>query len=370
MGPLAILLTISQKQSLSSATFSLACWTLAGALSQPLWVSVASKIGHRTTLFSLGILTSSFHFAVGLAPNPAWTFVLAGLAGGTLPPITAQARALIAKKLEGAARMSAFDIETALASSAFVIAPLVIACAIAFDPIGPLLSCALFLVTVSIFFGNVVKTPLGVAYQERRSKNSNVLKTLVQLKPTLSLVAAGTMSYAMLACIEVAAVARLGSASTTALVLSAWAAASLVTGVILGRNPGLMKTRTALLPVPAISYLTMAWFGETHVQLFVFVLVLSGIAVTPTLALITNELARVTPSEHHSQSYAWLQAGSWLGSAAATSIAGVLVSDSLSNLLTLAAALACVPVVLLWLTQRHAPTAKSQFVRPYANSET
>ncbi|OWK24521.1 hypothetical protein AJ87_21530 [Rhizobium yanglingense] len=163
----------------------------------------------------------------------------------------------------------------------------------------------------------------------------------------------GTAAYGMLACIEVAAVARVGDQTTTALVLSAWAATSFAAGLCLSRLKNADLFRMVLLPVPAVACVGMAAFTASNLTFFSTILVLSGFAVAPTMALLSSEVARVTPSTQHTKAFAWLQASSWLGSAAATAVAGSVAINSLSLLLFMAAGLAALSVMAIFIGRWH-----------------
>ena len=358
MGPLAILLTVTPKLSLTHATYSLTCWTLAGALSQPIWIAVAERAGHRLVLLCLGFLTMVSHVAVGVLAGSIWTIALAGLAGATLPPITALARALLACHLEGDALRAAFDTESALASSAFIVAPLLVAASSVFDPAGALALCAFLLAAVSAAYARTGRSPSQRTHRARDRVPSSLRNPDAFLRwPSLVLVVAGFAAYAMLACIEVAAVAQLTRPTEASLVLCAWAAVSVIAGMVFGRLRRVDGLRIWLLTVPAIACVVMAFAAASHVTVFVAVLILSGIAVAPTLALIATEVARVTPISSHSRVFGWLQASSWMGSAAATAVAGAIVAGSLREFLLLGAALSGASVILIVIVRSFGPTA-------------
>ena len=357
MGPLAILLTVTPKLSLSAATYSLTCWTLAGALSQPIWIAVAERAGHRLLLLCLGFLTAACHVAVGVLPGSIWTIAFAGLAGATLPPITALARALLACVLEGDELKAAFDMESALASSAFIVAPLLVAASSAFDSAGALASCALLLAAVSSAYAQTGRpSPRRTLGERDRVPNSLRIPTARSRWPSLVLVVAGFAAYAMLACIEVAAVARLTRPTEASLVLCAWATVSVIAGMVFGRSRRVDGLRIWLLTIPAIACVVMAFAAASHGTVFVAVLILSGIAVAPTLALIATEVSRVTPVASHSKVFGWLQASSWMGSAVATAIAGAIAAGYFREFLLLAAALSLMSAILIVIVRSFGPT--------------
>ncbi|OWK24520.1 hypothetical protein AJ87_21525 [Rhizobium yanglingense] len=141
--------------SLSVASLALTGWTLAGALSQPLWISIARSVGFHRTLLGLGLVSFTSHVGIGVVDGALGAVILSTVAGGSLPPVTAQARALLAHMLAGDRLRDAFDKEAALASSAFVIAPLIVAASNLAGKVGPAVTCAVLLGAVSLIFAHV-----------------------------------------------------------------------------------------------------------------------------------------------------------------------------------------------------------------------
>jgi MFS family permease len=345
MGPLAILVSVTARISLPVASFALAGWTMAGALGPPLWVAVAARLGRRRTLIPLGAVSAAGHVAIGLFPGSILTVSAACLAGATLPPITVQARALLARILEGDQRARAFEIESGLASLAFVLAPLVVGLASTLAQLGPLLVSAALLAGATALYIRAGRGPAGFetgsAHPDRRAKaalNGRVARSWLLLPWTL--IVSGTACYAALACVEVSAVARLHQAVPAATVLAAWAASSLLGGLVMARLRRPDRWRSLVLLVPVLAYSALAVLGLSNAWAFSVILVLSGLAVAPTLAILTSEVARVTPAWAQPEAYAWLQLGSWTGSAAVTAAAGLLATHSLRALMLLAALLA------------------------------
>ncbi|QKC82232.1 MFS transporter [Mesorhizobium sp. NZP2077] len=352
MGPLAILVTLADKLSLAVASFALTGWTFAGALSQPLWIAIVKNIGWRPTFLLLGIVSFASHVGIGIVSGPLSAVLVSTIAGASLPPITAQARALLAGLLDADRRSVAFDAEAALASSAFVIAPLVVAASNFVGQLGPTISCAALLGLVSLTFAHVghgIERKSEHPDEGPRRGNTN-LNWLTQ-----ALIFSGAAAYGMLACIEVAVVARIDDRTVAALLLTAWAGASLVGGLMLSRFRDIERIRLLLLPVPSVASIAMAGLVTSNLPLFSIILVMSGLAVAPTIAFLTSEVSRVTQPSQHAKAYGWLQAASWLGSAIATAVAGSLADISLALLLLLASSLAVASFSLIYLCRWLAP---------------
>ncbi len=361
MGPLAILVTVTGRQSLAVASVALTCWTLAGAAGQPAWVASCERWGHGRTLASLGVLTAAFHASVGLVHGPALTVGAATLAGLTLPPVTAKARALLAELLPGPERERAFSTESALASLAFVIAPLIVGASRALVEMGPVLASGALLVSVSLLYVRVGRGAARIGGGPEVAANSgepddrspaDAPRTASQWLPAVILVAAGGACYGMLACIEVAVVARFHDPTAAASMLCGWSLASLLGGLGATRWIGVHWVRWAVLAVSPVAYFLMAAFGMHSGVVFAAVLALSGIAVSPTLGLITSQLAQVTHRAIRPSAFAWLQSSSWIGASAATTAAGLLATTRLDGVLVLAGVLALAVLAALSLSGR------------------
>ena len=248
--------------------------------------------------------------------------------------------------------------ESALASSAFIVAPLLVAASSAFDPAGALAFCAFLLAAVSAVYAQTGRpSPRQTLGERDRVPNSLLNPTALWRRPSLVLVVAGIAAYAMLTCIEVAAVAQLNHPTKASLVLCAWATVSVIAGMDFGRTRRVDRLRIWLLTVPAIACVVMAFAAASHVRVFVAVLILTGIAVAPKLALIAAEVARVAPFSSHSKVFGWLQASSWMGSAVATAIAGAIAAGYFREFLLLAAALSGTSVILIVIVRSFGPTA-------------
>lgn len=345
MGPLVILLELTEKLSLAAAALAVAGWTLAGAISQPLWTSVARRFGLRPTLVGLALVTFVSHAALGIVHGAAAAVAASTVAGAALPPIVAQARALLPRMVDGSRLVAVFEREAALASSAYVIAPLAVAITSFAGTLGPTLSCAVLLAAASLVFAQI-----GTGVEGNSSSEAEAKKNKIHSRANwqiIALIFSGAAEYAMMACLEVATIARVAERISTALIFSAWATTSFLGGLYLSRLRSADQIRLALLPVPTIACAAMAGLPTSKLTLFALALVLSGFALAPTMALRTTEIARLAPPSQHAKAYGWLQAGSWLGSAAATAVAGAIATNSLVLLLISAAGLAALSLLLI-----------------------
>lgn len=352
MTPLAMLVTVSENISLVTASYSLAIWTLMGAISQPFWIAILNRLGNHVPLLFLGLTSAVFHGSVGYGTNSTQVLLFSGIAGGTLAPLTAHSRALLASFLESGSLSRAYDTEAALGSSAFVIAPIVVAASSAIYLLEPLWVVALLLAYSSLHYLHIL--PLNPVSLHSAGSSRDVGATAMG-RPTWVLLVSGCFAYGALAIVEVATVARISNPTNAALALACWATSSLLAGLFLSRCRTPDQYRKFLLPVLAISCAAMGMLDEEATMAFVALLVISGISVSPLLALITAEVARVTASFHQPIAFGWLQAGSWLGSAAATTIAGLMISNAQSLLLTLAGALAAISVLATLTVKNFSP---------------
>ncbi|MFJ9901089.1 MFS transporter [Streptomyces sp. NPDC091280] len=339
MGPLAILVTLSERQSLATASFALTCWTLAGALAQPLWVTAAFRLGQAQTLLTLAMVTALCHVAIAAAPSPVVAVVTASAAGFFLPPVTAQARGRIADLLEGEERERAYRVESALASLAFVVAPILVGGSRVLSHHAPMVAAAILLLGVSVVFAWDGKAG-DCDTSERAAEHPDPFRAGASRTAVRSLIIAGAACYGMLACVEVAVVAEFDSTAVSSWVLAAWSLASLGGGLAASRLRLGRTRRAAFLFVSPAAYFLLGAGDAGQGLWFALVLVASGVAVSPTLALITSRMAAAVAAPARPQAFAWLQSSSWAGASAGTALAGLLASGQQESVMLLAGALA------------------------------
>lgn len=345
MVPLAMLLTLRARDTLSVASFALALWTLACAATQILWAWTA-KDRERVTLVVLGVVTAAAQLALTTEPGRVAALALAATAGATLPPVTALARATVGSSLSPERRDRAFGFESTLASAAFIAAPLCVGVARAVGIVAPLALCGGLLIASSAGYA-AVAVPVTSAPDTTRGNTNRTHEPGPRSASWVPVVVAGGGAYAALACIEVAAVARLHDARDVALALAAWSVASVLSGLVLSISGYHRLRRVALWSLPGgCAGLAVLSFGDWGGRPgFAATLILSGVAVAPLLGTLATELARRTPPTLHRSSYALLQSTSWFGAALGTAFAGLLVTVGLGWLLLTAGALAAMAVV-------------------------
>jgi len=220
--------------------------------------------------------------------------------------------------------------------------------------VGPLAVCGGLLIVSSVGY-IIVAAPLTSARDTPVGPGSSTQEPGQGRRSRVPLVVAGGGAYAALACIEVAAVARLKDAGSVAVTLAGWSAASLLSGLVLSIGGRRRLRRVALCALPAGCVgLALLSFGDWGGRWgFTATLIVSGVAVAPLLGTLAGELARRTSPTLHRSSYALLQSTSWFGAALGTAIAGLLVNVGLGLLLLVAGALAAIAI----LTSSRAPTA-------------
>jgi hypothetical protein len=341
MAPLAILLTVTGRESLGTASVALTCWTLAGALGQPAWVGMVGRRRRGATLAGLGVATASAHVGVAAVDGPAVSILFATLAGATLPPVTALVRDAIVAITDGdvGRRDRAFAMESAFASSAFVLAPLVVAASRVPFTGGPMVACGLLLAVAALASARWAG-PLRPSDGGRAGTGHGEVVAGPVEPPGSSwwpVVGAGAAMFGMLAVLEVAVVARLDDGGAVALTLAGWSALSLVGGVLVARRGMGPRARLVVLWLLPVSCCVLAGVSGGHVAVYVAVLVASGVLVAPALGLVSSEVARRAHGGERLRAYAWLQTGSWVGSAAAVAVAGLLADRRLGVVLLLAA---------------------------------
>lgn len=366
MAPLAILVTVTGRGSLATASVALTCWTLAGALGQPAWVRMVGRRHRGVTLAALGVATASAHVGVAAVDGPVESIVMAALAGATLPPVTALVRDAIATVAGGdvVRRERAFALESAFASSAFVLAPLVVAASGVPLNGGPMVACGLLLAAAafaSVRWAAPFTPSDGTDHDASERDAAEADRTGTSWWPV---VAAGAATFGMLAVLEVAVVARLDDGGSAALTLAGWSALSLIGGIVAARRGMRRRARRVVLWLLPASCCGLAVLSGGPVAPFVAVLVASGLLVAPALGVVSSEVARRAHGGERLRAYAWLQTGSWTGSAAAVATAGLLADRRLGPVLLLAGVMGVAAIAALGVARPDRETAPGTRRRP------
>jgi MFS family permease len=255
--------------------------------------------------------------------GPVWLTVAATVAGAAMPPIGPTFRATLTDALpDPVLRSTALTVESVLVEGLQVVGPfLVTACVAVVAP-----QLALLIIATAVLGGTLALTthPSLQAKPAPRRGDGGKLFT----PPVLRIVAIWMVFTGALSAIEVIAVAFAGSQRVW---LSGLSVAVLAGGSILG---GVAVASRPLPGRPARQLqLLLAWMGLAVALLrvtsspLVFVLTVGAAAlgVAPSMGIIMTLLGEAVPAQRRSEAFGWMASANYLGGAAWTAGAGVLV---------------------------------------------
>jgi hypothetical protein len=322
--------------SLSTGSFAragaiTAVATLTGAVSAPLWGRAVDRAGQAPVLVGASLL-----WVLGLA-----LLVVAVLAGWPLPAALAAAvlvgagfssagasvRARWSHRLQGSPLLEvAFALEAVLDEVIFIVGPvLVTILATAVHP-GVALG-----VTAAIGLGGALllaaqrgTEPPRTSRQARADRGGRIEPGLL-VPVVLASVALGAV-FGGMEVVVVAFATETGVLPWAGALLTAWAAGSLVAGVVTGtvawRRPAAGRFRLGAVCL-ALSVVPLPWVRDP--LLLAAVLVVSGMAIAPTMIASVAVTQSAVPQDRLTESLAWSSTGLAGGLAAGAAGLGALV---------------------------------------------
>ncbi|GAA1428613.1 MFS transporter [Microlunatus lacustris] len=322
--------------SLSTGSFGLAgvvtaTATLAGAVSAPLWGRTIDRLGQAPVLVTAAAIWSVSLAALVVAVESGWPLpaVLAAAVGVGLGFSSAGSavRARWSHRLQGSPLLdTAFAVEAVLDEVIFIVGPVLVTfLATAVDP-----ALALGVAGVVGLAGALTLAAQRGTEPPRRPRRSTDAPTArIDLAALAPVVVASVALGIVFGGMEVVVVAFATEADVLAYagaILMAWAAGSLVSGVLTGtvvwrRSPaarfrvGALCLAVSLVPLPFV-----------HEPVLVAgLLVLSGMAIAPTLIASVAVTQAAVPSTRLTEALGWTSTGLAGGLAAGAAGLGALI---------------------------------------------
>ena len=258
------------------------------------------------------------------APN--WVLFAFAILAGVTPIMGAMVRARWTEIYRDTPHLhTAFAFESIMDEVIFMTGPIVaIGLSVGFFPeAGPLVATVLLGVG-SLLFAAQRSTEPPVHAQDRRDVKSVIWLGPVQIL-VLTLIAIG----AIFGTAEVTAVAfaeAQGNKASAGFALSAYAAGSLVAGLVFGAMKLKMPLARQLLIAIALAALTtLPLLVVDNVTVLSVVLFLAGVAVSPTIILSMALVEKVVPSSKLTEGMTWAVTGISIGMAAGSSASGWII---------------------------------------------
>jgi MFS family permease len=306
-----------------------ATFALANALIAPLVSRLMDRYGQRRILIPATAFTAAALSGLLLATHyrlPDWTLFLFAMLSGTMPSMSAMVRARWTELYRGTPKLhTAFAFESVADEMLFMTGPVLsIGLSVTvFPEAGPLLA-TMFLAAGNLLFAAQTSTEPPVQPQEKSGGRSVIRLGALQIL-VLTLVAIG----AIFGTAEVTAVAfaeAKGHKAAASLVLSSYAAGSLIAGLAFGalklRLP-LARQLLAAIALAAITTLPLLVVGSISALAAVFFV--AGIAVSPTIIISMALIEKLAPSAKLTEGMTWAITGISIGMAAGSSASGWMI---------------------------------------------
>lgn len=307
-----------------AATFALANALIAPQISRLVDRYGQSRVLIPTTLATL-VALAGLMLATRLQA-PGWVlFLFAGLAGLT-PSMMAMVRARWTELYRDTPQLrTAFAFESVVDEVIFMIGPVIaIGLSVAWFPeAGPLAAAILLALGMALFVAQRATEP-SLHPQEERAGGSVIRLGAVQVIALL-MVAVG----AIFGTAEVAAVAfaeAQGSKASASLVLAAYAAGSLLAGLVFGAlQPGMRLASQLLLAIALSAATTLPLLVVGSLWTLGAALFVAGASISPTIIVAMALIERHVPAAKLTEGITWVMTGIGIGMAAGSAVSGWLI---------------------------------------------
>lgn len=297
---------------------------------------------------------------------PTWVLFAFAILAGVAPIMGAMVRARWTEIYRDTPHLhTAFAFESIMDEVIFMTGPIVaIGLSVGFFPeAGPLVATVMLAVG-SLLFAAQRSTEPKVHAQDHKDGQSVIWLGPVQIL-VLTLIAIG----AIFGTAEVTAVAfaeAQGNKASAGFALSAYAAGSLVAGLVFGAMKLKMPlARQLLIAISLAALTTLPLLAVNNVTVLSVVLFLAGVAVSPTIILSMALIEKVVPSSKLTEGMTWAVTGISIGMAAGSSASGWIIDQmgaSSGFMVSLVAGF--IALVITFLGQR--PLVRSLRIAPPA----
>jgi MFS family permease len=328
-----VLLVRGEGHSYAVAGATVACYTIALAVAQPVLGRLVDRIGQRRVLIPLAFC---FPAAVGgvvagaVAGIPGGLLVpLAVAMGATLPPIEPCVRAAWPSLAPTPSlRATAYAMEATLRELVFIGGPLVVAlvATVISPPVAMLLTAAIGLTgTLAFVSTHAVRAWHPHPHEGRRSRLGALVapgvRTVIGASVAMG-IAFGTIAVSMPAFGE-----DHGSRSDGGLCMATFACGSLIGGLIAGalphaRRPAHRYVVSLGLFAGGLVLLVLAWSIPT----MLVATLLAGLAIAPTFATAYGLVDDLAPPSTVTEAFAWMSTSLTGGYGIGTAVAGLAIT--------------------------------------------
>jgi MFS family permease len=343
---------------------------IAAAIAGPVVGRLADTHAQRRVLFwVLGVfVVSGVFFLTSVRDHwPLWTvFVTAGAAGASLPPVSSMIRVRWTHLLRGTPRLpTALAMESVVDEFVFIVGPVLVTflSTTGHTTSGVVTAFTLAAVGGLLFAAQRRTEPPPAPREHRRGPSA------MRVRGLRVLFVVGAAVGAILGTLEISLVAfadEAGARSLSGLLIAGLAAGSMVAGIGWGAVHWRMRLRHRLVGVlTLLTALTVPLTLVGSYWLMLPLVVLAGVAVSPSLISAFTLAEVLVPRAAVTEAFTWIGTSLALGVAVGASVAGKIVDSVGANASFLVATVAAgVAAIVVGLGQRclrvpaeHAPTA-------------
>jgi predicted MFS family arabinose efflux permease len=327
-----VLLVTSYRGSYADAGVVAAAAVATGSLAAPLQARVADRYGQQRVLAPLlvvhAVALTGVVLAVTTSQQLAVIGVVAAIAGASLPKFDAFVRVRWAHVLTGTGRLpTAFALESVLDEVVFIVGPVAVTLvATTVDPALAVLGTLLFTVGGGVAFLACRSSVPGTV-----PRHADTAREPLPWRTLLPLIGAFAALGTAFGAIEVSVVAfteEAGQPAAAGLVLAAFAAGSLVAGIVFGARAHGPPTRSRLVAALGVLAAALALtLLVTSTPALAGTLALAGVAISPSLITGFGLAERAAARSRVTESIAWATTALGIGVAVGAALAGPVIDE-------------------------------------------
>lgn len=347
MTNLALILTLSARESVGFAASAAACFGVAFALTAAVKGRLLDHLGPRTVIVPASVIAAASLVVVALDANKATQIAAALVAGGTLPPVAQATRSALTRQFADDADMvhAAMSLDAVVSELSIVTGSALVALmALVLPKQGALLVTSAFIVLGGLAFSSTQQTRAWRARPNVRTKWSLANGQLLLLALQIALVSAGIGAVIVtLSAIGV----KIGSPDVGGWLVTTTALSSVVSSIGVGlikharSSPIRAWIQLTLFSGLFAVLLTPLLIGKHVLLLFVIVFV-AYLAVAPIYVAQSQLLAALAVSGQENETFSISPAANWIGQSTGVFLTGILAeTHTLPQ-----AALPCILIIL------------------------
>ncbi|MDX6260496.1 MAG: hypothetical protein QOH84_2184 [Kribbellaceae bacterium] len=343
------------------------------AVGGPIWSRLADRRGARGVVIVVGMAWGVAMAVLALLPGESYRLMplFSGLAGVFVSPVTAIQRAAWPRIVQGSRLRAVYALDATAAEVLFAIGPMLGALVVSFaSPRAGVLGAAVA-AAITIWWFGLLQTP-GVPHDESRAPRLTAPQLLWH-RYRLPMIVAFAFCVTAFASVSLGIVAFAdahGNRLIAGVLETVWAIGSLAGGVLVGALPARRRSyvwRRAVLVSAGMLLCVFATWSPVSLGV---ALLLSGLALAPTVGALYERLGAMTPDSVKTEVFGWMGSAGMAGGAVGSAVAGLVVEAFgvryvwvMAAILTLAAAISLLHVPPHQPTEPEAPAEPQPLIQ-------